>query len=130
LLEDVSLSSAAGVIANFSGGQDLSLFDVQTALSSLQERTGPQTEIVFGVINDERMDGRAQVILMITGLGSSTMEEALPGFNQSKARSAAPANPTADWEAAPISSPSSSTDSVRRNLPPFFRPRLQDPFSR
>jgi len=43
---------------HFSGGQDLSLFDVQTALSSLQERTGSQTEIVFGVINDERLDGR------------------------------------------------------------------------
>jgi cell division protein FtsZ len=130
LLEDVSLCSAAGVIANFSGGQDLSLFDVQTALSSLQERTGAQTEIVFGVINDEDMDGKAQVILMITGLGSSTMEEALPGFNQSKAKTATPVNSTADWEVAPLSSPSLSPDSSHRNLPPFFRPRLQDPFSR
>jgi cell division protein FtsZ len=124
LLEDVSLCSAAGVIANFSGGQDLSLFDVQTALSSLQERTGAQTEIVFGVINDESMDGKAQVILMITGLGSSTMEEALPGFNQSKAKTAAPVNSTSEWEVAPLSGPSPSTDSARRNLPPFFRPRL------
>ncbi len=82
LLEDVSLSSAAGVIANFTGGADLSLFDVQSSLSSLQARTGSQTEIVFGVINDERMEGRAQVILMITGLGSSTLEEALPGFKR------------------------------------------------
>ena len=99
-------------------------------LSSLQERTGCQTEIVFGVINDERMEGRAQVILMITGLGSSTMEEALPGFNQSKAKAAAPVVSTAEWEVAPLASPSTSTDSIRRNLPPFFRPRLQDPFSR
>jgi cell division protein FtsZ len=130
LLEDVSLSSAAGVIANFSGGQDLSLFDVQTALSSLQERTGCQTEIVFGVINDESMDGRAQVILMITGLGSSTMEEALPGFSQSKVKAPAPVHSTADWEVAPLPGPSTSNDSLRRNLPPFFRPRLQDPFNR
>ncbi|OGO36662.1 MAG: cell division protein FtsZ [Chloroflexi bacterium RBG_16_57_11] len=130
LLEDVPLSSAAGVIANFSGGEDLSLFDVQTGLSSLQERTGLQTEIVFGVINDERMEGRAQVILMITGLGSSTMEEALPGFNPAKAKSTAPVPATRDWEVAPLSAPSPSSDNFRRNLPPFFRPRLQDPFSR
>jgi len=32
-------------------------------------------------------------------------EEALPGFNQSKAKSSTPVNSTADWEVAPLSSP-------------------------
>lgn len=130
LLEDVTLSSAAGVIANFTGGDDLSLFDVQSALSSLQARTGPQTEIVFGVINDERMDGRAQVILMITGLGSPTLDEVLPGFRQSKARSAASVDQTSHWEDAPVANASPSTTTLRRDLPPFFRSRFQGPYSR
>jgi cell division protein FtsZ len=128
LLEDVSLSSAAGVIANFTGGEDLSLFDVQVALSGLQARTGPQTEIVFGVINDERMDGRAQVILMITGLGAPTLEEALPGFkrqSQAGPKAPEPARHPADCELQPL-----STSAITRNLPPFFRTRTQDPFSR
>jgi cell division protein FtsZ len=128
LLEDVSLSSAAGVIANFTGGEDLSLFDVQAALSGLQARTGPQTEIVFGVINDERMDGRAQVILMITGLGAPTLEEALPGFKrqpQPGLRDPEPARQPAEYEALPL-----SASAISRNLPPFFRSRTQDPFSR
>jgi cell division protein FtsZ len=128
LLEDVSLSSAAGVIANFTGGEDLSLFDVQAALSGLQSRTGPQTEIVFGVINDERMDGRAQVILMITGLGAPTLEEALPGFKrqpQPGLRDPEPARQPAEYEALPL-----SASAISRNLPPFFRSRPQDPFSR
>jgi cell division protein FtsZ len=88
LLDSVDLSNAAGVIANFTGGQDLSLFEVQSALSSLQARTGDQTEIIFGVMNDERMDGRAQVILMITGLGSTSLEEAVSSL---KPAAAAPA---------------------------------------
>jgi cell division protein FtsZ len=77
LLESVSLLNAAGVIANFTGGRDLSLFEVQESLSSLQRQTGSQTEIVLGVINDDRMEGRVQVILMITGLGAPTLEEAM-----------------------------------------------------
>jgi cell division protein FtsZ len=85
LMDTVSLTNARGVIANFTGGEDLSLFEVESALTSLQEQTGSQTEIVFGVINDERMDGRVQVILMITGLGPLTLEEAMGGTKTAKA---------------------------------------------
>jgi cell division protein FtsZ len=77
LLESVSLDHAAGVIANFTGGEDLTLAEVDMALTQLQAQTGEQTEIVLGVINDERMRGRVQVILVITGLGATTLEEAL-----------------------------------------------------
>jgi cell division protein FtsZ len=75
LLESVSLENAAGVIANFTGGHDLSLMEVQDALSHLQTQTGSQTELVMGVINDERMEGRVQVILIVTGIGAPTLEE-------------------------------------------------------
>lgn len=76
LLESVSLDNAAGVIANFTGSDDLTLMEVQEALEGLQSQTGPQTEIVLGVTNDDSMVNRAQVILLITGLGGSTLEEA------------------------------------------------------
>jgi len=52
---DCILESAAGVIANFTGGDDLTLFEVQDALNYLQELTTGQTEIVMGVINDQRL---------------------------------------------------------------------------
>ena len=77
LLEAVSLENAAGVIANFTGGSDLALMDVQAALTGLQEQTGAETEIVMGVIQDERMEGRAQVILVVTGMGAPSLEETL-----------------------------------------------------
>ena len=79
LLETVSLESAAGIIANFTGGDDLTLFEVQEALTYLQEQTSSQAEIVMGVINDERMQGRVQVTLVVTGIGAPTLEEAMSG---------------------------------------------------
>ncbi len=83
LLDNISLENAAGVIANFSGGEDLTLVEIQEALEGLQRATGSQTEIVLGVINDDSMINRTQVILLITGLGGSTLEEAFSHVQRS-----------------------------------------------
>ena len=82
LLESVSLENAAGVIANFTGGDDLSLVEVQQTVTSLQSKTGSQAEIVPGLVTDERMRGKVQLILVITGLGAPTLEESMPGFKK------------------------------------------------
>jgi len=79
LLESVCLESAAGMIVNFTGGSDLTFMEVADALSELQEMTGNNAEIIPGVISDERMQGRAQVILVVTGLGGTPIEQALFG---------------------------------------------------
>lgn len=79
LLEDISIHHAAGVIANFTAGSDLTLIEVGNALSYLQERSNPQAEIVMGTTVDDRMEDRVQVILVVTGLGSSPLEDILPG---------------------------------------------------
>ena len=81
LLEEISINQAAGIIANFTGGEDLTLFEVSEVLNDLHSRVGDQAEIVFGISNDERMLGRAQVILVITGLGAPTLEEVMPGIS-------------------------------------------------
>lgn len=118
LMDSVQLSNARGVIVNFTGGSDLSLFEVQSALTSLQEQTGSQAEIVFGVINDEKMKDRLQVILMITGLGAPTLEEAMASNIQKSAavEQVLEAMPTAVGIPIPYS---------ERDLPPFFRNRVR-----
>lgn len=80
LLEEISIEQAAGIIANFTGGDDLTLHEVSEVLNQLHLQVGDQSEIVFGLSNDERLDGRAQVILVITGLGAPTLEETIPGI--------------------------------------------------
>ena len=82
LLENISIHHAAGVIANFTAGEDLSLMDVSSALSYLQTRANPDAEIVMGTTVDNRMDDRVQVILVVTGLGASPIEEVLPGADK------------------------------------------------
>jgi cell division protein FtsZ len=82
LLDNISINHAAGMIANFTAGSDLTLVEVGNALSYLQEQSNPQAEIVMGTTVDERMDERVQVILIVTGLGASPLEDVLPGAEQ------------------------------------------------
>ena len=79
LLESTPLDSAAGIIANFTGGSDLTFIEVMDALNYLQEQTGGKAEIIPGVINDSNMQGRTEVILIVTGLGATPLDEAIPG---------------------------------------------------
>jgi len=86
LLDEVALDNATGIIINFTGGPDLTLFEVEEALNYLQGQTAGQAEVVMGVINDERMIGRVQAILVITGMGGTSLEDALsnlPEVNKS-----------------------------------------------
>jgi len=79
LLESVSLQDAAGVIANFSGGDDLSLFEVGEALGYLRGLVNEDVEVVMGVSHDNLMTERTQVILVVTGIGAKSLSEVLPG---------------------------------------------------
>ncbi len=79
LLEEIHVKDAAGIIANFSGGDDLTFSEVTETLSQLHEEAGPEVEIIPGVINDPNLAERAQVILIVTGLGPLPIDQVIPG---------------------------------------------------
>jgi cell division protein FtsZ len=77
MLDKIPLENASGVITNFTGAEDLSLLEVSRAMQQFYEQLGDRAEIVMGVTTDKNMRGRVQVILVITGLGAPTLEEAM-----------------------------------------------------
>lgn len=79
MLEEVILNTAEGIIANFSGGEDLTFSEVAETLNFLHQESGDQAEIIPGVINDPNLNNRTQVILIVTGLGALPIEQVIPG---------------------------------------------------
>jgi cell division protein FtsZ len=75
LLEEISLATASGIIANFRGGKDLTFREVTNALDELQAQTGNQAEIIPGVIPDQNMENRVEVILIVTGIGGIRLKD-------------------------------------------------------
>ncbi len=87
LLESVSLESSAGIIANFTAGDDLSLIEVSHAIQYLQERANPNTEIVMGAIQNPHVQDSTQVILIVTGLGATPIDSVFQGAEKIAAQS-------------------------------------------
>ncbi|MBE9524569.1 MAG: cell division protein FtsZ, partial [Chloroflexi bacterium] len=58
LLETVSLNNAAGVIANFTASDEMSLLEVSNALIFLQNQANANTEIVMGTTENRHMGDR------------------------------------------------------------------------
>ncbi|MGB2895713.1 MAG: cell division protein FtsZ [Anaerolineales bacterium] len=69
LLEIDGLDSATGVLVHFTGGEDLTLYEVGEAVNELRNVTTPDIDIILGATTDPAMTGRAQVILIFTGVG-------------------------------------------------------------
>jgi cell division protein FtsZ len=125
LLGSISIDDAAGIIANFTGGSDLCLFEVNEALTHLQAQTGAKADLVMGVIHDSRLHDRAQVILIVTGLGATALEDVFPSVETS---TTSKQNNQADLElveSAPDPVPISMSPSNLNNIdiPAFLRRR-------
>jgi cell division protein FtsZ len=69
LLEIDSLDQAAGVLVHFTGGEDLTLFEVGEAVEGLRQGLNPQIDLILGATTEETMAGRVEVILIVTGIG-------------------------------------------------------------
>jgi len=116
LMGEVSLDNAAGVIANFTAGTDLSLVEVSNALVYLQEQTNNSTEIVMGTTQRSGMGDTVQVNLVITGLGAQTLEDVLPGSERKRQ----PEHPS-KIERRSLMQPIQAVSNDNLDLPAFLR---------
>jgi len=72
LLDLKSALCATGALVHFTGGEDLSLFEVSQAAAEITA-AAPNAEVLFGATIDPMLNGRAQVILVVTGIETETM---------------------------------------------------------
>src|SRR5262249_21800613 len=67
LLEGAQVDGARGVIINVTGGQDLSLMEVNEASLLIQEAAHEDANIIFGAVVDPKLEGRVKVTVIATG---------------------------------------------------------------
>ena len=66
LLES-SIEGAKGVILNITGGNDLTLHEVNTAAETIYEVVDPNANIIFGAVIDEKLQGEIKITVIATG---------------------------------------------------------------
>lgn len=67
LLEDASVNGARGVIINVTGGPDMSLMEVNEALTVIQEAAHEDANIIFGAVVDPTLAAKVKITVIATG---------------------------------------------------------------
>ena len=78
LLEDASVNGARGVIVNVTGGPDMSLMEVNDALSIIQEAAHEDANIIFGAVVDPTLAGKVKITVIATGFEHARAGRSIP----------------------------------------------------
>ncbi len=105
-LLETSIEGAKGVLFNISGGNDLTLFEINEAAEIIHQAADVEANIIFGANIDEDLADEVRVTVIATG------------FNTPKAQSMAMAdNPRTRL----VDTPTSFLDKNDLEIPPFLR---------
>jgi cell division protein FtsZ len=72
LLEEASIEGAKGLLVNVSGGADLTLFEVNEAMSIIHDAADPDANIIFGAVLDERLTNEMKITVIATGFDKAS----------------------------------------------------------
>jgi cell division protein FtsZ len=78
LLEDTSMSGARGLLINITGGDDLTLYEVDQAANRIREEVDDEAEIIFGSAIDDSLQGKIRVSVVATGIDTPAEQQAQP----------------------------------------------------
>src|SRR3954469_6721439 len=68
LLEDTCMAGARGLLINITGGDDMTLFEVDQAANRIREEVDEDANIIFGSAVDESLAGKIRVSVVATGI--------------------------------------------------------------
>lgn len=125
-LLETSIDGAAGAVLNITGGNDLTLHEVNSAAEIIYEAVDPNANIIFGAVIDDRMQGEVRITVIATGFNSDL--NAVPPSAPAASRIAPLKRPSAIGSPpAEFTPPPSNQPSVSPNLdiPDFLQRRRQ-----
>ncbi len=78
LLDESSMKGAKGLLISITGGNDLTLFEVDEAATRIREEVDADANIILGATFDESLDGIIRVSVVATGIDREAGAQDLP----------------------------------------------------
>src|SRR6202790_4427180 len=124
LLEDVSIKGARGLLINFTGGPDMSLYEVNEAASLIHEEAHEDANIILGAVIDDRLTDEIRVTVIATGFGELERNSMSSKYSPSGTPVTTPimassTRPVDAGELRPLSSAQATLSNVQQPIRPF-----------
>jgi cell division protein FtsZ len=126
-LLETSVEGASGVVFNITGGEDMTLHEVNAAAETIYEVVDQNANIIFGAVIDPKMDGEIRITVIATGFAPKS-HPAIPPQISKKVQ---PLPPSAQPRTSASSMPSTSQPEIKLSKPgldiPDFLQRRRPP---
>ena len=77
LLDEISMKGARAVIINISGGEDVTLFEIDEIANHIRGEVDQNANIIVGTARNDELSGKVRVSVVATGLEASTESQFL-----------------------------------------------------
>jgi cell division protein FtsZ len=74
LLDDVSISGAEALLVNVTGGESMTLHEINEAVTVVVDAAGRDANVIFGAVIDESMGDALSITVIATGFGKSELK--------------------------------------------------------
>ena len=74
LLDDVSISGAEALLVNVTGGESMTLHEINEAVTVVVDAAGRDANVIFGAVIDESMGDALSITVIATGFGKAEMK--------------------------------------------------------
>ena len=89
LIDDVSMRGAKGLLVSITGGNDLTLYEVDEAATRIREEVDSEANIIVGATFDESLNGIIRVSVVATGVDQVGVVAAKPSAAEQRLAEAA-----------------------------------------
>ncbi len=123
LLEEASIDGAKGVLINVTGGSDLTLFEVNQAISLVREAAHDEASIYFGAVINDAVRNGMKVTVIATGFDRPAIAEVAPPTQVNNLRAIGVGQSSSGGTS---SSAESQKSSSQFDVPAFMRKKALD----
>ena len=90
LLDETSMRGARGLLISITGGNDLTLYEVDEAASRIRQEVDEEANIILGATFNSALDGVVRVSVVATGIDQAAISQIEPVDCQPRGRNRAP----------------------------------------
>jgi cell division protein FtsZ len=120
LLEDISIEGARGILINITGGENMTLNEINEATTLIQKEAHEDSNIIWGMVIDQTMKEEVRVTVIATGFGKAA-EKSMDKTLSSRIKKIAPISFGAKESNKEIPPFSFSVKENNRDIPTFMR---------